>query len=102
MSLFIKVAGFSPETFLKKTQAQVFSCEFVKFLRKPFLKEHLRWLLRALEFSRISNTIFIEEPYSYNTNTIYLAFKRSSQREVFWIMTALKVFGIVINILKIT
>ena len=29
---------------LIKLQAQVFSCDFSKFLRIPFLTEHLRWL----------------------------------------------------------
>ena len=29
----------------KETLAQVFSCEFYKSLRTPFLTEHLRWLL---------------------------------------------------------
>ena len=28
-----------------ETLAQVFSCEFAKFLRTPFFTEHLRWLL---------------------------------------------------------
>ena len=30
---------------LKETVAQVFSCEFCKFLRTPFYTEHLWWLL---------------------------------------------------------
>ena len=28
--------------------AQVFSCEFAKFRRTPFLTEHLRWLLQGI------------------------------------------------------
>ena len=32
----------------KETLAQVFSCEFREFLRKPFFTEHLWWLLLTL------------------------------------------------------
>ena len=31
----------------KESLAQVFSCEFAKFLRTPFFTEHLYWLLLA-------------------------------------------------------
>ena len=44
--LFNKVAGLRPPIFIKKeTLAQVYSVNFTKFLRTPFLKEHLWWLL---------------------------------------------------------
>ena len=36
--------GVRPATLLKKTLAQVFACEFVKFLRTPISIEHLWWL----------------------------------------------------------
>ena len=45
----------------KETLAQVFSCEFCKILRPPFLKEHLRWQLLTftlLIFSIWSNVTF--------------------------------------------
>ena len=48
VSFLIKVTGLRPEAcnFIKKeTLAQVFPVEFAKFLRTPFLTEHLRWLL---------------------------------------------------------
>ena len=45
-SLFNKAAGLRSATLLKKEiLAQVFSCEFVKFLRTLFCIEHLWWLL---------------------------------------------------------
>ena len=38
-----------PWNFIKKeTLAQMFLCEFCEFLRRPFLTEHLRWLLLVL------------------------------------------------------
>ena len=37
----------------KETLTQVFSCNFVKFLRTPFLTEHLRWLLLNVRASSI-------------------------------------------------
>ena len=46
-SLFLnKVAGLRPATLLKKRLwHRCFPVNFVKFLRTPFLTEHLRWLL---------------------------------------------------------
>ena len=51
-SLFLdKVAGLRPATLLKKeTLAQVFSCEFVKFLRIPFSQNAPGRLLLHLVF----------------------------------------------------
>ena len=47
--LFNKVAGLRPATLLKKRLwHRCFPVNFAKFLRTPFLTEHLRWLL--LEF----------------------------------------------------
>ena len=46
---FNKVADLKACNFIKKENlAQVFSCEFSKFLRTPFLTEHLWWLLLKL------------------------------------------------------
>ena len=43
---FNKVAGLRPATLLKKRLwHRCFSVNFAKFLRTPFLTEHLRWLL---------------------------------------------------------
>ena len=43
---FNKVAGLTPATLLKKRLwRRCFPVNFVKFLRTPFLTEHLRWLL---------------------------------------------------------
>ena len=40
--------SFLINDFIKKESlAQVFSCEFAKFLRTPFFTEHLYWLLLA-------------------------------------------------------
>ena len=39
---FNKVAGLRPKTLLKKTLAQVFSCEFCGISKNIFSKEHLR------------------------------------------------------------
>ena len=50
-SLFFNiVAGLRPTTFLKKRLGhRCFSLNFAKFLRTPFLTEHLRWLPLYLE-----------------------------------------------------
>ena len=52
-SLFLnKVTGLWPATLLKKeTLAQVFSVNFTKFLRTPFLTEQHRWLLLTYPYS---------------------------------------------------
>ena len=44
VSFLIKLQARS-ETLLKKTLAQVLSCEFCEISRTPFLTEHLWWLL---------------------------------------------------------
>ena len=42
---FNNVAGFRPATLLKKSlRRRCFPANFAKFLRTPFLTEHLRWL----------------------------------------------------------
>ena len=44
--IFNTVAGLRPATLLKKRLwHRCFSVNFAKFLRTPFLTEHLRWLL---------------------------------------------------------
>ena len=46
---FNKVAGLRPATLLKKRLwHRCFPVNFVKFLRTPFLTEHVRWLLLSL------------------------------------------------------
>ena len=48
---FNKVVGLRPPTLLKKRlYHNCFPVHFEKFLRTPFLTEHLRWLLLALLF----------------------------------------------------
>ena len=48
---FNKVAGLRSATLLKKRlQHRCFPVNFSKFLRTPFLTEHLRWLLLDLKF----------------------------------------------------
>ena len=48
--LFNKVAGLRPPTLLKRILWEgVFLWIFVKFLRTPFLKEHLWWLLSTFK-----------------------------------------------------
>ena len=42
----------------KETLAQVISCEFAKFLKTPFLTEHLRWLLLKKKNNNNSETRF--------------------------------------------
>ena len=49
-SLFYKVAGLKPAALLKKRLwHRCFSANFTKFLKIPFLAEHLRWLLLVVE-----------------------------------------------------
>ena len=54
---FTKVAGLRPTTlFKKRLWHRCFPVDFAKFLRAPFLTEHLRWLLLKL-FGRSSEDI---------------------------------------------
>ena len=47
---FNKVAGLRPATLLKeRLWHRCFSANFTKFLKLPFLAEHLQWLLLVLE-----------------------------------------------------
>ena len=49
---FNKVAGLRPATLLKKILwLRYFPVNFAKFLRTPFLTEHLRWLLLNIKLS---------------------------------------------------
>ena len=49
-SLFNKVAGLKASNFIKKIfQQRRFSVHLAKFLRTPFFKEHLQWLLLYIE-----------------------------------------------------
>ena len=54
---FNKVTSLRPATILKKTLAQVFSCEFCEISKNIFFKEHLCWLL--LSIPEILNNISI-------------------------------------------
>ena len=57
---FNKVAGLRPATLLKKRLwHRCFSVNFAKFLRTPFLTEHLRWLLLNSEISYQQNLVFL-------------------------------------------
>ena len=48
-NLFNKVAGLRPATLLKKRLwHRRFPVNFAEFLRTPFLREHLRWMLLLL------------------------------------------------------
>ena len=52
---FNKVAGLRPATLLKnRLWHWCFPVNFAKFLRTPFLEEHLRWLLLFLEINIFS------------------------------------------------
>ena len=48
-------------TLLKKTAAQVFSCEFCEILKNTFFIEHLRWLFLNGTLLTISAKCFILE-----------------------------------------
>ena len=57
-SLFlIKFRASGLELYLKETPTQVFSCEIVISLRRPFYTEHPRWLLLVPSLKS-----FIKEP----------------------------------------
>ena len=50
---FNKVVGLRPATLLKKRLwHRCFPMNFPKFLRTPFLTEHLRWLLLAISLTK--------------------------------------------------
>ena len=58
---FNKVEGLRPETLLKKRLwHRCFPVNFVKFLRTPFLTEHVWWLLVALSLKKREG-----KPYQY-------------------------------------
>ena len=53
-SITLQALGLRPATLLKKRLwRRCFPVNFAKFLRTPFLIEHLRWLLLTLEFLKI-------------------------------------------------
>ena len=53
-SIKLQALGLRPATLLKKRLwRRCFPVNFAKFRRTPFLIEHLRWLLRTLEFLEI-------------------------------------------------
>ena len=54
--VFLEISQNSrPATFLKKSLAQVFSCEFCKISKNTFFTEHLRWLLLLMFFCLFIN-----------------------------------------------
>ena len=69
---FNKIAGLTPATLLKKKLWHgYFPVNFAKFLRTPFLTEHLRWLL--LQVSLIYSRICLM-PYVFLTTNVELPF----------------------------
>ena len=57
---FLKMLKAQECNFIKKENlAQVFSCQFAKFLRTPFLTEHPRWLLLSLVYNPRKNHYFL-------------------------------------------
>ena len=59
---FNKVAGLRPATLLKKRLwHRCFPVNFAKFLRTPFLVEHLRWLLLIIPMRKASKICCISE-----------------------------------------
>ena len=67
---FNKVAGLRPATLLKKRIWQgCFPVNFVKFLRKLFLIEHLWWLLQKYTENTVRHLYFTEESDYSKENT---------------------------------
>ena len=62
---FNKVASF----FKKETLAQVFSVNFVKFLRTPFSIEHLLWLLLKWLFFPMSSALNFRKAMTLNCSS---------------------------------
>ena len=60
LSLFLnKVSGLRLTTLLKKKLwHRCFAANFTKFLRTPFLIQHLRWLLLSFYFKKIHHDFF--------------------------------------------
>ena len=54
VSFLIKLQAPACNFTKKETLAQVFSCVFAKFLRTPYLTEHLRWLFLTWKRLKIS------------------------------------------------
>ena len=77
---FNKVADLSPATLLKKRLwRRWFPVNFVRFLRTPFLKEHLWWLLLKL-FGMVQNENLTEEIdlQEFHVKTLFWNYKRLS------------------------
>ena len=76
MPEFNKVAGLRPVTLLKKKPwHRCFPVNFSKFLRTPFVTEHLRWLLLK---TPVNQPIFREEYVN-----LQLYYSRTFSQEVF-------------------
>ena len=75
---FNKVAGLSPANLSKKRLWHGrFPVNFAKFLRTPFLTEHLRWLLLFhWSLSWIFDWIFQKRPLFNGRYVYFLVFKR--------------------------
>ena len=77
---FHKVAGLRPATSLKKRLwYRCFPVNFAKFLRTPFVTEHLWWLF--LIHLKVSRRLL--NPYVPKANFIYYL-KTSENSQVFW------------------
>ena len=54
---FNKVAGAACDFIKKETLDRCFPMNFAKFLRTPFFKEHLRWLLLNIKYSEVDTSL---------------------------------------------
>ena len=70
-SFLNKVAGLRPATLLKKTLAQVFSCEFREISKNTFFKEHL-WATASLpcHFPSFALAQYIPSNTNVNRNNL--------------------------------
>ena len=85
--LFNKVAGLRPATVLKKRLwHRCFPVNFVKFLRTPFYKERLWWLLMPknicmLVFHELSQCLGLRTLRNKETEILEIGSKQNSYRE---------------------
>ena len=71
---FDKVGGLRPTTLLKKRLW--YKCcpvNSVKFLRKPFFTDHLRWLLRSLQCSAFYKISIVKSPSNHSGKKLIVA-----------------------------
>ena len=90
--LFNKVAGPRPATLLKKRLwHRCFPVNFAKFLRTPFLTEHLRWLL--LNFEGWHLILVAYKKISVHSPTHTRTYTLHSQKHVCRTIAAFKAFN---------